>query len=126
MAGIIQINAVVCVIVSSIWVGIGIDPKKRSSWLLGLYAFISGFLVGSLRNDGAGGYKVITDITSNLEMGVLFAFIFMVGGVVTRWQRSKAEKHMDLAEESSQGKLANLAVNLFKEKPNKRSSKFKK
>jgi FtsH-binding integral membrane protein len=53
--------------------------KKWWVWLFGIVGFISGFFVGLLA----------TDITGGLTLGVLFAFIIISGGVVTRLYRSQ-------------------------------------
>ena len=125
MATVIVVNAVLFVIIGSIWVGVGVDLKKRSSWMLGLYAFISGFLVGLVRNDGAGGHVVVMNLTTSLQGGLIFTLVYMVGGAVTRLQRNKAQKYIDLAEESYQEQLENLAVNLFKDESSGKSGKSK-
>jgi hypothetical protein len=49
METIITLNIFVFLIVSFIGVVRGLDPKKWSSWLLSLYAFLSGSLIGLLR-----------------------------------------------------------------------------
>jgi len=98
----------------------GIDLKKRSSWLLGLYAFISGFLAGFVRSDGAGGYKVVTNLIASLQLGVIFSLVYMVGGATTRWQRSMGEKYLARSENAFQEQLKNLAENLLYDRSKKK------
>lgn len=121
MAKVIIANVILFVIIGSIWgIGMGIDLKKQSSWLLGLYAFISGFLAGFVRSDGAGGYEVVTNLTTSLQLGLIFSFVYMVGGAITRWQKNMAEKYLARSEQNHQEKLENLAENLFKDKSNRK------
>lgn len=89
MATLIEFNTLVFVIVSAICVFRGLDLKKTSSWLYGLYGFVSGFLSGFVRSDGNGGYQLVTDMTGSLQSGIFFAFIILVGSAVIRWQRER-------------------------------------
>jgi hypothetical protein len=116
MAGLILTNIVLFAIIGSIWAARGIDLKIGSSWLLGLYAFMSGFLAGFVRSDGAGGYEVTTNWNASLLAGTIFAFVFLVTGATSRWNRSRAEKYVDNAERSQKEKYEHLAETLFKDK----------
>jgi hypothetical protein len=69
----------VYLVISAIGMIIGIDLKKWSSWLFGIYGFLSGFLVGFL----------LVDLKSGLLGGLLFAFIVLYGGAMVRWQRER-------------------------------------
>ena len=57
----------------------GLDLSKWSSWIYGIYGFLSGFLIGFL----------IVDLQSGLLVGALFAFIVMYSGVMIRWHRQR-------------------------------------
>ncbi len=120
MANVIVANAILFAIIGSIWVGMGIDLKKRSSWLLGIYAFISGFLVGFVRSDGAGGYKIITNLTASLQVGVIFAFVFIVGGATNRWNRRWAEKYLERDEKRVEEQYDKLAESLFNDRKSRK------
>jgi hypothetical protein len=66
-------------VVSGVGMLIGLDLRKWSSWLFGIYGFLSGFLIGFL----------IVDVRSGLMGGVLFAFIVLYGGAMVRWHRQR-------------------------------------
>jgi len=70
------------VIVGLIGIFIGLDPKKWASWLFGVYGFVSGFLIGFLRDD----------VSAGLKLGLLCAVAVMWGGVTTRWQKQRSKK----------------------------------
>ena len=59
METIISVNIFVFLIVSAVCVFIGLDLKKWSSWLLGLYAFLTGFLFSFIREDTDMGTRLI-------------------------------------------------------------------
>jgi hypothetical protein len=63
--------------ISAIGVFIGFDPKKWINWVYGVCGFLSGLLIGSLRNDLKGG----------IIIGVIFAIAIMVSGMMIHWQR---------------------------------------
>ncbi len=65
--------------VSGVGIFVGLDLKKWSSWLYGIYGFLSGFLIGFL----------IADARSGLLGGTLFAFIVLYGGAMVHWQRQR-------------------------------------
>jgi hypothetical protein len=79
METIIFANNSLFVIVACIGMLIGLDPKKWSSWLFGLYGFLTGFLFGFVRTGPSVGFQV----------GALFAFIVMYSGAMTRWHRQR-------------------------------------
>ena len=85
METIVYINFLIFVIVSFTCVVIGLDLKNWSSWIFGLYGFISGSLFGLLQGDRS----------LDLPLGSLFAIAVMSGGAVTRWHR---QRYMDVAE----------------------------
>jgi hypothetical protein len=120
MTTIILANFFVFLIVCFIATLKGLDFGKRSSWLYGLYGFISGFLIGFLRSDGSGGYHVITNLPGSFQIGALFAFVVFFGGATSRWHRSMGEKYLARSEENYQEKLENLADRLFNDKPSKK------
>ena len=92
MVTIISTNFLVFLIVLFICIFKGLDLKKWSSWLYGLYGFISGFLVGFLTSDGGGGYHLIPSVTGSLQIGALFAFVIMYGGATSHWHRKRFAK----------------------------------
>jgi hypothetical protein len=104
MATIILANFFVFIIVSSIATFKGLDLKKRSSWVYGLYGFISGFLIGFLRADDSGGYHFVTNLTASFQAGLIFAFVVLFGGATNRWHRSIGEKYLARSEEDFQQK----------------------
>ena len=70
---------VLYIAISTIGMIIGIDLKNWSSWLFGIYGFLSGFLIGFL----------LADVKAGLLGGLLFAFIVLYGGAMVRWQRQR-------------------------------------
>ena len=68
-------------IVCAIGISKGLDLRKWSSWLYGIYGFLSGFLIGLLTGNAGG----------DVELGVLFAFIVMYGGAMVRLHRQRFE-----------------------------------
>ena len=82
MSIIVNANFVLYIIVCGVAIFAGLDLKKWSSWVFGLYGFISGFLLGLLEADVYGG----------LGLGGLFAFIVMYGGVTSHWHRERFRK----------------------------------
>ena len=69
-------------VVSGIRVFIGLDLRKWTSWLYGIYGFLSGFLIGFL----------IADIQLGLQVGAIFALIVMYGGAMVHWHRQRFKK----------------------------------
>lgn len=115
MTTIIFGNLFVFLVICCIVLFRGLDLKKRSSWWYGLYAFISGFMIGLLRSDDNGGYHVATNLTASFQAGAAFVLI-LVGSAITHRQKSWAEKYLARSEEEYQEKLDNLAESLFKDK----------
>ena len=77
METIIIANIFVFSIVSFISIIIGLDLKKWQSWLIGLYGFVSGSLVGYLSKHGS----------PNWQVGLIFAFGIMSSSVVMQQYR---------------------------------------
>lgn len=67
----IIINLYVFPIVGGVCVFVGFDLKKWYGWLIGLYGFLSGAVVGLLREGGS----------ISLQLGALFAIAVILGGV---------------------------------------------
>lgn len=115
MATIVFGNLFVFLIICCVVLFRGLDFKKRSSWWYGLYAFISGFMIGLLRSDDNGGYHVAMNLTASFQAGTAFLLI-LVGNAITHQQKSWAEKYLARSEEDYQEKLEHLAESLFKDK----------
>ena len=79
METIIVVIFVATLIVSSVSIFVGLDLKKKSSWLYGLFGFVCGFLAGF----------IIADLNTGLLSGALLAFVIMYGGAMTHWQRQR-------------------------------------
>ena len=76
------VNLVIFLIVYGVAVFIGIDPKKWQTWWLGLYGFLTLFLVGIV---GTG------NVYESIKAGAIgVALIF--GGIITYWNRERAKK----------------------------------
>jgi len=75
-------NTFVFVILAFIGTVFGLDLKKLYSWLLGLYGFLSGSLIGLLRADGS----------LDFQLGVLLAFAVMFGGSLVYSYRQRYNK----------------------------------
>jgi len=75
-------NFLLCILVGSICVFFGLDLKKWTSWLLGLYAFLSGSLIGLLRSGEPLSF----------EVGAIFAFAVMYTGAMTYRHRQRYTK----------------------------------
>jgi hypothetical protein len=70
-------NILVCMVTCGIGIFIGLDLKKWSSWLYGLYGFLSGFTISI----------IIGDVLAGLKIGFLTAFVVMFCGAMSRWHR---------------------------------------
>jgi Na+-driven multidrug efflux pump len=98
----------------------GLDPKKWSSWLLGLLGFLCGFILGFFRADNAEGLRVLTNLNGSFEMGTLFAIIMMVSGITTRWQRNYFRGKADAwLSKYGQEKQYTFLANLIRRSKNK-------
>ena len=60
---------------------VGLDLRKWSSWLYGVFGLLCGLLIGLLIDNVIGG----------LKLGVLFAFGIMYGGAAMRWHKQRYE-----------------------------------
>lgn len=78
-----MLNMVVCILVTGIMVGIGLDFRKWHNWLLIAYVFVSFFLIGIIETG---------NINSGIEASALFSFLALLGGAVINWNRNFAEK----------------------------------
>jgi hypothetical protein len=67
------------VLVGFIGVFLGLDLRKWSNWLYGLYGLLSGFFLGYL----------FYDVRRGLELGAIFAFAVMYGGACIYWSRQR-------------------------------------
>lgn len=77
METMILANVVIFFIASFIGILIGLNPKKWVSWVLGIYGFLSGSLVGFV---GEGS-------SPNWLVGAIFAFLVMYIGTMNYWQK---------------------------------------
>jgi len=55
----------------------GLDLRKGSSWLYGLFAILIGLLLGFLRDDINSGFKI----------GIFIGLTVIFSGAVVRWQK---------------------------------------
>ena len=65
------------VFIAMIMMYFGLNLRKWPSWLLGIYGFITGFLMGLF----------YSDIQNVFVAGMLFAFGVLSGGAMIRWHR---------------------------------------
>jgi hypothetical protein len=72
-------NFYIFVIVSCVIVFLGLDLRKWSSWLYGIYGFLSGFFLGLM----------YLDVWKGVELGFLFAFAVLFGGANVRRGRER-------------------------------------
>jgi hypothetical protein len=79
MEKIVISNFYIFVIVSCLRVFLGLDLRKWSSWLYGIYGFLSGFCLG----------LIYLDVWKGVELGILFAFAVMFGGANVRRGRER-------------------------------------
>jgi hypothetical protein len=119
MATIVFGNLFIFLVICGIVAFKGLDLKKPSSWWYGLYAFMSGFMIGFLRSDGSGGYYVVTNLTASFQAGIVF-LVILLGSVMTHWQKTKAEKYLGHPQEGYQEQFGNLAESLFKDRLKKK------
>jgi len=77
MQTLITINFFVFILIlAPIGVAKGLDLKKWSTWLFGLYAFLSGFLMTFIRTD--------EDLATRLMVGAVCTFAVIFAGVIIR------------------------------------------
>ena len=67
-------NAFVFVILAFVGIFVGLDPKKLFSWLLGLYGFLSGSLIGLLRAGGSLDFQLGALLTIAVMFGSAFIY----------------------------------------------------
>jgi hypothetical protein len=79
MENIAVVNFYIFLIVGFIGIFMGLNLKMWTSWLYGLYGFLTGFLLGF----------VFLDPSSGLQLGAIFAFAVMFGGASVRRGREK-------------------------------------
>ena len=79
METIAVVNFYIFLVVGFIGIFMGLNLKKWTSWLFGLYGFLSGLLLGS----------VLLNASSGLELGAIFAFAVMFGGANVRRGRER-------------------------------------
>lgn len=71
--------------IGGISIFIGLDLKKWHSWLIGVYGFVIGFLMG----------LVWVDISTAIIAGMLFAFLTLASGATVYRTRQKAKQALD-------------------------------
>jgi len=91
MTIIILVNFFVFLIVGAITTYKGLDLKKPSSWLYGIYGLVSGFLFGFLVFNNDDSPALSMNLTASLQIGVIFAFLILLGGATTRWHKRRYE-----------------------------------
>jgi hypothetical protein len=72
-------NFYIFLIVGFIGIFMGLNLKMWTSWLYGLYGFLTGLFLGS----------VFLNPSSGLQLGTLFAFAVMFGGASVRRGRER-------------------------------------
>lgn len=107
MKTLILIFAYMFVLVGGIFIYIGLDLKKWYSWIIVLYGFTVGFLVG----------KVWVDINTGVTAGMLLAILVLVNGTMVQWHRRKwggALEKTDIGKYPFLTKWANMLKKLFR------------
>jgi hypothetical protein len=79
METIAVVNFYIFLVVGFIGIFMGLNLKMWTSWLFGLYGFLSGLLLG----------LVFLNANSGLELGAIFAFAVMFGGANVRRGRER-------------------------------------
>ena len=79
METIVFANFFVYLVVCGYCIFVGLNPKRWSSWLYGLYGFISGLILGLSKSDIQGG----------IELGLLFAFVVIYGSITSYWHKQR-------------------------------------
>lgn len=99
MKTVATVSVVVFAIVWGIAIYIGLDPKKWQTWLLGLYGFLTFFLVGIV---GTGNFY------ESVKVGAIATFAFTFGGIITYWNRERARKWLQEHEASEMESIQKL------------------
>ena len=68
------------VVIGGLSMVIGLDLKKWYSWLIGVFGFITGFLMGMVKSD----------IQTAITMGMLFPFFTLTSAALTHWNRKRS------------------------------------
>ena len=79
MKTIVITNFYISVLVSFIGVFLGLDLRKWSSWLYGMYGLLSGFFLGFS----------FYGVRLGLEMGAIYAIAVMYAGAWVYWSRQR-------------------------------------
>ena len=77
MDKIILANFFIFLIITFVCTILGLDFKKWQSWLVGLYGFLSGYLLGFLSKARSPSW----------QLGLLFTIVIMSSSIVTRQYR---------------------------------------
>jgi len=85
METLIMIFFYIFVLIGGVSIVIGLDLKKWYSWIIGLYGFAIGFLMG----------LVWVDITTAIMAGTLIAFLTLFSGAMSRWNRERWQKPLE-------------------------------
>lgn len=85
MKTLIMIFFYIFMAIGGISICIGLDPKKWYSWLIAIYGFVIGFLMG----------LVWVDISTAITAGMLFAFLTLASGATVYRTRQKAKQAID-------------------------------
>jgi hypothetical protein len=87
----------------------GLDLKKSYSWLIVVYGFVIGFLMG----------LVWVDISTAITAGMLFAFLTLASGATVYWTRQRSKRVIDswlLSEEQERAlSFVDVIFAIFKE-----------
>jgi hypothetical protein len=90
-------------IVSSISMMIGLDLKKWYSWLVGVYGFLTGFLMS----------LVYSDTQTAIPLGLFFAFFTLTSAAVTYQNRKNSLKFFESLDHEKYPRLTRY-VNFLK------------
>lgn len=82
METIATVNFFVFIVIFIVVTSIGLDIKKISSWLFGLYGFASGFFIIYVSRGSLG---------TSIKAGLIIAFISILSGVITRRKKQRAD-----------------------------------
>jgi hypothetical protein len=95
MKTLIMILFYVFMLIGGISIYSGLDLKKSYSWLIVVYGFVIGFLMG----------LVWVDISTAITAGMLFAFLTLASGATVYWTRQRSKRVIDswlLSEEQEE------------------------